>query len=269
MGNENYLMEHEEEALRLKIKTIGKDVEDQALWAGIEPGMRVADLGCGSGKTAYHLHKLIQPDGETIGIDFSEHRIQYAQTHFGGAGLSFIQRDILQPLDDLGRFDFIMVRFLLEYYLAESFKIVENTTKLLNPGGILCLVDLDCNCLRNYGLSQRFDRTIRGIMDHLEQHHNFDPYIGVKLYSYLYDLAYEEINVSVTPYNLIYGHMTEEQKFNWFKKIEIAVKSSGYRFEEYEGGYEEFYKDVETFFSGSRLFMYTPLIACRGRKPIH
>ena len=267
MGNKNYLMENEEEALRLSLKTVGKEIEQRAKWAGLEPGMRAADVGCGAGKTTFHLHKLVQPDGETVGIDLSEQRIQYAQSHFGGEGIAFIRKDIFGPLDDLGHFDFINVRFVLEYFRAESAKIVENLTKLLKPGGILCLVDLDCNCLRNYGLSPRFDRTIQGIMDHLEQHHNFDPYVGVKLYSFLYDLGYVDIEVDVTPYNLIYGHMTAEQKFNWFKKVETAVKSSGYEFEEYPGGYDEFYRDVEMFFDGSRLFMYTPLVACRGKWP--
>jgi len=46
-----YLMESDEEALRLDIKTVPALVEAQARWAGIEPGMRVADLGCGAGKT--------------------------------------------------------------------------------------------------------------------------------------------------------------------------------------------------------------------------
>jgi hypothetical protein len=35
-----YLMESDEETLRLDMKTDGKTVEYQALWAGIKPGMR-------------------------------------------------------------------------------------------------------------------------------------------------------------------------------------------------------------------------------------
>lgn len=41
--NRGYLMKGEGEALRLDIKTDSVLVEKQVLWAGIEPGMRVAD----------------------------------------------------------------------------------------------------------------------------------------------------------------------------------------------------------------------------------
>ena len=48
-----YLMESEDEALRLDVKTDAKKVKSQALWAGIKIGMRVADLGCGAGKATF------------------------------------------------------------------------------------------------------------------------------------------------------------------------------------------------------------------------
>ena len=41
--NRGYLMKGEGETLRLGIKTDAVLVENQALWTGIKPGMRVAD----------------------------------------------------------------------------------------------------------------------------------------------------------------------------------------------------------------------------------
>jgi ubiquinone/menaquinone biosynthesis C-methylase UbiE len=267
MPDQDYIMESEEEALRLDLKTDGSVAQDQALWAGIRPGMRVVDLGCGSGKTTFYLNKLVQPDGKTVGVDISEQRIQFARRRYNAEGIQFLCRDIRMPLDDVGLFDFIYIRFVLEYYLADSFDMVRNISKILKPGGILCLIDLDCNCLRQYGLSRRLENALTRIMEQLSQTMNFDPYVGIKLYSFLYDLGYEDINVRVTPHNLIYGDLRDADRFNWTQKVEIAARNSGYGFKEYPGGYQEFFEEFRAFFADRRRFTYTPLIACRGRKP--
>ena len=262
-----YLMEGDQEALRLDVKTDAKTIEAQALWAGLRPGMRVADLGCGAGKTTFHLNRLAQPKGRTVGVDIAEQRIEYANTHYSDDGIEYLTADIREPLDDLGRFDFIWVRFVLEYYLNGSFDIAKNIVRNLNPGGILCLIDLDCNCLRYFGLPERLDRAVAGLMRSLEKNCNFDPYVGVKLYSFLYDLGFKGINVKLSPHNLIFGELKENEKFNWIKKAGIAGRKSGYPFEEYGGDFDAFMDEFNIFFRDPRIFTYTPLIACRGVKP--
>lgn len=262
-----YLMESDEESVRLDRKTATDAVEKQALWAGIEPGMRVADLGCGAGKTTFVLNQLVGPAGSAVGIDMSPQRLDYAESHYSHAGIEYVCKDIREPLNDLGMFDFVWVRFVLEYYRHESFDIVKNISKILKPGGILCLIDLDCNCLRHFGLSERLEKYLIEIMEIMENKFNFDPYAGIKLYAYLYDLDYQDINVNLTPHNLIYGELKETDNYNWTKKVEMAAKTSGCRFQDYEDGYEGFFKEFLDFFSDHRRFTYTPLISCRGRKP--
>lgn len=268
MSEQKYLMESDDEALRLDLKTDGGVVEEHARWAGLRPGMRAADLGCGSGKTTFHLNRLAQPGGSALGVDIAPQRIDFARTHYQADGLAFTVRDIRGPLADLGTFDFIWVRFVLEYYRGQSFDIVRHLAGQLRPGGTLCLIDLDCNCLRFHGFPERTERAIQGIMQRLETHCNFDPYVGVKLHSFLFDLGLEEIQVLVAPHNLIYGCFQENAKFNWKKKAEIAGKLSGYPFAEYPGGYEEFTAEVDRLFSDPRVFTYTPLVVCRGCRPL-
>lgn len=263
-----YLMENDEETKRLDMKTDGKTVENQALWAGIKPGMRIADMGSGSGKTSYHLHRVSQPNGSVIGLDISEDRIKYANKHYKTEGIEFIRRDIRKPLNDLGYFDFIWVRFVLEYYKSNSFEIVKNISEVLKPGGILVLIDLDHNCLSHFGHSERLERTLFKLMDILQRDANFDPYVGRKLYSYLYDLGYENINVNMTPHHLIFGELKDVDAFNWSKKTQVTTQQLDYGFEEYEGGYADFYNEFRAFFSDPRRFTYTPLISCMGKKPL-
>src|SRR6185369_7418502 len=197
MAQAKYLMEHDGEARRLDLKTDRGSVSQQALWAGIGPGMRVADVGCGSGKTTAFLRRLIEPGGEIVGIDASPVRVQHARQHHAGAGIEFACRDFYRPMADLGQFDFVWVRFVLEYHRSQSQAIVANLAQLLKPGGILCLADLDHNCLNHYGLTKRLEHALKGVMEKLEQDHDFDPYAGRKLYSYLYDLGFRDIAVEM------------------------------------------------------------------------
>jgi ubiquinone/menaquinone biosynthesis C-methylase UbiE len=260
-------MENEEEAIRLDLKTDPVAIKNQALWAGIAPGMRTADLGCGPGKTSYHLNQLVQPHGSVLGLDISPQRIDYAAHHYQHPELEFKIGDIREPLDDLGDFDFIWVRFVLEYYPDASFDIVKNISRILKPGGIMCLIDLDHNCLSHYGVAAKLEKSLFAIMDLLQSQTDFDPYAGRKLYTFLYDLGYDAINVEMSAHHLIFGLLNDTDAFNWNKKVEIAARASGYGFDEYEGGFDGFLQEFRRSFADPRRFTYTPVICVSGRKP--
>jgi ubiquinone/menaquinone biosynthesis C-methylase UbiE len=100
-SHSDYLMENDEEIIRLEIKTDIKIVHQQARWAGIKPGMRVADIGCGPGKTSRALLDMVKPDGEVVGIDIAPQRIQFAREKYGTEGLNFEHRNAIEPLEDL------------------------------------------------------------------------------------------------------------------------------------------------------------------------
>lgn len=266
MKNRDYLMESAAESHRLTVKTDDAKTATQATWGGLIPGMRVADLGCGPGRTTTVLHDLAQPGGETVGVDFGPDRIAHANAHYQRPGLTFHCRDIRESLDDLGQFDFIWIRFLLEYYRGESFALARKAAGLLKPGGILCLADLDNNCLNHFEIPERLSRTIAALMEVLQAKGNFDPYVGRKLYAYLYDLGFEEIRVEVVGHHVIYGELQESDAFNWLRKAEVAPAKLGFSFDLYPGGHPEFVAEFQQFFADPRRFTYSPLVLCRGRK---
>ncbi len=262
-----YLMENQDEALRLTVKTDKSALIRQAVWAGIRPGMRVADIGCGAGVTSSYLYDLVWPGGSVTGVDASQERTEHARENYKKEGLDFVRHDFHRDLKGLGVFDFIWVRFVLEYNRSESFGIVRNLAEILKPGGILCLIDLDYNCLSHFGLSQRLEKNVQGVIKTLEEKADFDPYVGRKLYSFLYDLGFEDIDVQIKPHHLFFGHVSEKDRFNWMKKLEVAARNSGWAFEDYEDGFDGFHQEFETFFADPRRFTYTPMISCRGCRP--
>lgn len=260
-------MENKDEAYRLDIKTTPEKVEEQAGRAGIQPGMRVADIGCGAGKTSSILREMVGPEGSVVGLDASEQRLSYAKSNFAISGLDFHHCDIRESLEQHGEFDFIWMRFVLEYFLDEAFEIVKSACRQLKPGGIICLIDLDHNCLNHHGQPQRLERTIHDIMAHLKTGQNFDPYAGRKLYAHLFDLGLEDIQAHVDAHHLIYGELDGVDEYNWIQKMEVAAKNCGCKFEEYGGSYEEYVAEFEEFFRDPRRFSYTPLIQCFGKRP--
>jgi ubiquinone/menaquinone biosynthesis C-methylase UbiE len=262
----DYLMESDEETARLDIKTEEAVVERQAFWAGLRSGMKVADVCCGSGKTSSVFGSLVGKDGLVVGIDGSDKRIRFAEEHYGAPGIEFVQRNILDPVDGLGSFDFVWLRFVLEYFRSNARDIVQNISQIVKPGGILCLIDLDHNCLNHYGLSQKLERTLLDLVRTLEEKANFDPYAGRKLYSHLFGLGYYDIAVDVGAHHVIIGELKESDACNWFKKVEVASTKLNYRFAEYPGGYDEFMEDFKRFFADPGRFTYTPVISCRGLK---
>ena len=261
-----YFMEDPQEVERLERKTDPEVVLAQARWAGLSAGMRVADVGCGPGLTSRLLFDAVQPGGQVVGIDFSAERINHARSHYPLDGLHFQKEDLFDDLTSLGTFDFVWVRFVLEFHRSRVEQLVANLNRLVKPGGILCLIDLDYNCLSHSGLPERVEETIREVVGGLEENADFDPYAGRRLYSHLFDLEYQDIRLEMSSHHLIYGELSEPERYNWERKVLVAARRSGCEFARYAGGFDEFAREFTTSFRDPRRFTYTPLISCCGRK---
>jgi ubiquinone/menaquinone biosynthesis C-methylase UbiE len=262
-------MENPKEAVRLHVKTDPEALRNQAIWCGVQPGIRILDAGCGSGKASAILHEMIQPNGSLLAIDSSTKRITYAKKNFGGqTGLEFRVCDFTHSLDELGQFDLIWMRFILEYFRNNAFEILNNLTACLKPGGFLCLLDLDHNGLNHYPLPDGMGAIMDRLMERLEAGYNFDPYAGRKLYTYLYDLSYTDIQVQLLPHHLIYGALKPEDHYNWIMKLSVISQKVFGLFEDYPGGQDGFFDDFSKFLNDPRRFIYSPLIMAKGKKPI-
>jgi SAM-dependent methyltransferase len=261
-------MESEDENIRLEIKTDPEALRKQALWCGVKSGMRILDGGCGPGITTALLHEMIQPGGSIVGVDFSETRISYAKERYGGKnGIEFHLHDLRKPMEGLGQFDLIWVRFVLEYYRKGALDIVKNLKENVAPGGLLCLLDLDYNCLNHYKLPVSLEKILPKIMNYADEKYNFDIFVGRKLYSFLYDTGFEKIGMELMAHNLIFGEVKDKDKFNWNKKIEMGARKAEKLLNSYPGGYEQFSRDLNKFLVDPRRFTYTPLLLCKGVKP--
>jgi SAM-dependent methyltransferase len=265
MGTD-YIMENEDEALRLELKTDASVVDSFARRAGLGPGMRVVDIACGAGLTTSILGAIAGGSGSATGIDISRERVERARALYGGDRTSFETRDFRLPMEGLGPFDFAWVRFALEYHRAEAFDIVRNISEVLAPGGTLCLIDLDYNCLSHYGMSDRLQGALSTAIRQMELMADIDPYAGRKLYSHLYRLGYAGIEVEAGAHHLIYGKLREVDEYNWGRKIEVITSNIDLELPGYSSP-REFYDDFMSFFRDPSRFTYTPVIMAWGKKP--
>jgi ubiquinone/menaquinone biosynthesis C-methylase UbiE len=86
--------------------------------SGIRKGMRVLDVGCGTGDLSVMASELVGDTGEVVGFDISQDALTAAKKAVSKKHLSavtFILADIAKLPDDLGTFDVIIGRRVLMY----------------------------------------------------------------------------------------------------------------------------------------------------------
>lgn len=112
--------------------------------SGIENGMRVLEVGMGSGEMFHQLIK-INPDGETIGTDLSPNMAERSQAiarqHFPKAAAHCQSADVRYLPFATGSFDAIMCCYLFELLPPEDVeKSVGELRRVLRPGGRLTAI---------------------------------------------------------------------------------------------------------------------------------
>jgi SAM-dependent methyltransferase len=114
------------------------------LAAGLQRGMRVADLGCGVGTVTALLAELVGPQGHVVGIDFSAAQLAQARERCNGSGANvrFVEASATGTGLPPGSFDLVYCRFLL-IHLPEPERALAEMRALLKPGGTLVCEDGD------------------------------------------------------------------------------------------------------------------------------
>jgi SAM-dependent methyltransferase len=130
--------------LRILHRLYGPGARRVLLQAGIQPGMRVADLGCGVGMVTALLAELVGPTGQVVGVDFSSAQIAQARELLppGFSNVSFIEASATDTGLPHESFDLVYCRFLL-IHLNEPRQALREMHNLLKPGGILVCEDGD------------------------------------------------------------------------------------------------------------------------------
>ena len=107
--------------------------------ARLRRGMRVLDLGSGTGYPALLDAQTVGPDGSVTGIDLAEQMLEVARRKASSLGLSnvtFREDDVTTLPFEAHSFDAITSRFCL-MFLPDVPKAVAEIARVLKPGGWL------------------------------------------------------------------------------------------------------------------------------------
>lgn len=120
-----------------------------ALWqrAGLQPGMRVLDVGCGPGYASVDLAQLVGAEGRVVGVDESAGFVGELNRRAGVLGLPHLVGHVgnVQALGDAlagedGLFDAAFARWVL-CFVPDPAAVILGIVDRLKPGGRVVLFD--------------------------------------------------------------------------------------------------------------------------------
>jgi len=119
----------------------------ESIWltAGIAPGIRVLDVGCGVGDTTFLTADLVGPGGFVVGMDRSADAIatarQRAETD-RRPNVLFLQSELRSPIVDQKPFDAVVGRYVLVHQpdIVAALRIMRT---LIRPGGLVAFHELE------------------------------------------------------------------------------------------------------------------------------
>jgi SAM-dependent methyltransferase len=110
----------------------------------LRPGMRLLDIGCGPGSITLGLAAVVAP-GEVVGIDLRPEAVEQARALAAERRVSNVRFEVAsvyaQPFADPA-FDAVFAHAVL-MHLAEPVRALAEVRRVLRPGGIVGLSDLD------------------------------------------------------------------------------------------------------------------------------
>ncbi|MBT2413565.1 class I SAM-dependent methyltransferase [Streptomyces sp. ISL-12] len=142
--------QHETRRLDLQSRLYAAHSAHLLTLAGLRTGMKVVDVGCGTGELTSIAARIVGPSGHVIGVDHDPDMLAVAERNMAHAGLSHVtfRQDVLpnialdQPADAL-------VGRLILMHLDSPADAVRRMARHVRPGGVVTFQDLNLSRSRS------------------------------------------------------------------------------------------------------------------------
>ncbi|HEY1331511.1 MAG TPA: class I SAM-dependent methyltransferase [Actinomycetota bacterium] len=208
---------------RLQLLARSRWADTAALFerAGIGPGMRCLDLGCGGGAVTLEIAKLIAPHGSIVGVDMDEVKLALARRASETQGLDNVEfraQDVGE-WNEPGAYDFVYSRFLLQH-LRDPGDLLRRMWAAVGDGGVLAVEDADFDGWACHPPNEGFEFFLR-IWAQVLQRRGGDHAFGRKLYGHFRALGIPDPHVTLAcPVNV-----TGENKTLAWSTLEAATEA--------------------------------------------
>jgi SAM-dependent methyltransferase len=164
--------------------------------AGMQPGLRCLDLGCGGGPVTLELARLAGPEGRVVGIDMDDAKLQLARQRAEQQKLRVeFQAGNVHDLADEAQYDLVYARFLLTH-LHDPAQVVQHVLRALRPGGTMIVEDIEISAAFAYPPCPALDRHVQ-LYKAVVERRGGDPDIGPKLPGLLRASGVKDIHLGV------------------------------------------------------------------------
>jgi ubiquinone/menaquinone biosynthesis C-methylase UbiE len=172
------------ERLQLLARVRRGDTLELLRRAGMRPGMRCLDLGCGGGEVTFELARLAGPSGSVVGIDLDEVKLALARKaadEQDRPNVEFRAANV-NDWDEPEAYDLVYSRFLLQH-LSRPAELLRRMWAAVRTGGVIAVEDADFGGLFCYPENDGFD-FYRRMIPRVYELNGGDSATGRKLYWY-------------------------------------------------------------------------------------
>jgi ubiquinone/menaquinone biosynthesis C-methylase UbiE len=168
MGTHAYTLDNriDQERLLIQARAIDRIAERYMREAGLEPGMRVLDLGSGMGDSALLAARLTSPGGRVVAVERSPETAAAARERLallGATEIDYVEADVTE-LPPLGPFDAVVTRLLI-MHVADPVATLRDAAALVRPGGLVLSMEYDLAWMPCHPPAPTWDRAVEVLIE--------------------------------------------------------------------------------------------------------